>query len=112
MKTHIDPLTGPTQLCQISGLLQVSNNKYSLSEVGNTSLIGNSRQKVFGKSISEEILLVNLNAIGIKDVMLRKSEVQIPGGKIIFKDNETVIHHSDQNMRNKLISAVKTSLII
>merc|ERR1712062_581896 len=77
MKTHIDPLTGPPQLCQISGLLQVTNNKYSLSEVGNTSLIGNSRQKVFGKSISEEILLVNLNAIGIKDVMLRKSEVQI-----------------------------------
>ena len=115
MKTHIDPLTGPTQLCQISGLLQVSNNEYTLADVTSGSPVesGNSRQKVFGKTVSQEILLAKLNQLGVKDVMLRKSEVQIPGGKIVFnKGRETTIHHSDRNMRSKLISAVKTSLIM
>ena len=55
------------QLCQITGLLRVQNSQYELVDTtGHSPNMGNIRQKVIGKQLSEQMLVQNLNQVGFK----------------------------------------------
>jgi len=94
------------QLAQFSGVLKVKNHKYELAAVEREP-----SQQLIGQMKSKELLIQNLEELGFQDIEIGKDELIIPGGKIKYSLTETLIHHSDKNIRSKLITAVRNSLL-
>jgi len=99
-----------SQLCQLSGVIRVTNNKYELNFPSKTK--SNIRPIMLGHLESQQRLIHHLTLVGIKDTEIEKNEIIVPGGRIRLNGDETTIVHPDETIRAQLITALRNSLLL